>query len=91
MNKVLYEIDEFFQELAEKVYQGVVAHDRQVKVTLVDTSFSVYTHTAVSSQNARYLKLFAFNFIELHFFMIFLSHKICNELVLLRPPPWQND
>ena len=80
-----YEIDEFFQELAEKVYQGVVAHDRQVEVAFVNTSFSVYTHTAFSSQNARYLKLFAFNFIELHFFMIFfrtfLSDLTCYWII----------
>ena len=66
-----YEIDEFFQELAEKVYQGVVAHDRQIEVALINTSVSIYTNTAISSHNARDLKYIAVHFIELHFFMNF--------------------
>ena len=66
-----YEIDELFQELAEKVYKGVVAHDRQVKVALVYTGVSVDTHTAISSNNARHLKSIAFHLIELHFFLNF--------------------
>jgi hypothetical protein len=51
------EIDDLFENIAEKVDEGVVAHQTQVKIALEDSCFTVNTDATVVSQHVGHFKL----------------------------------